>query len=246
MKGFFLLLLLTNLLFIGWQLFAAAETSDLSLYRGVARVSQGLPLLSELDEANQPPLRKQTVEPPKPQPELIEPQVKQARIAIPVLDAQPGSLCYQSSLLTSLSEATALQRQLEKFGISKSERNTVETTKVNYWVKLPPYKSRAKANEAADTLKKNKIKDFFIVRSGRHENAISLGVFSTRERADNRYKAITGLKARLRKPVIEEMELPAKRLVVSFSVKSTSLPEGLSSYLDTDKQPSLKKIACKP
>lgn len=250
MRGFFLLLLLTNLFFLAWQLYADREEQDISPYRGVTRVNQGLQLLSELAATEQPAVRAQAEQDAHvadtTKLELISPKPPETKPPRVDLVAESGSICYQSVMFESLAEATALQKVLEKLGITTSQRSAVETTSINYWVKLPPYKSRSKANEAAEILKQNRIKDFFIVRSGRHENAISLGVFSTKERADIRYKAITDLKVRLRRPVIEEMDVPAKRLVVAFSIKADEVPEGLTTLLDAKSGVKLKKISCKP
>lgn len=251
MKGFFLLLLVTNVGFISWQFFAEGVREAKEPYAGIVRENDGLRLLSELAEAERPAARKalqldeQTVKAARSKIEQTEPVAPREKQ--PVVSTQSGVTveCYQSSLLASLGEAKSLQASLNQLGIKNSQRSTVETTNVNYWVKLQPYKNRAKAHEAAELLRKNRVKDFFIVRSGRHENAISLGVFSTRERAEKRYSSITALKARLRKPVIEALELPAKRLVVHFSLKPGEAPSGLNKLLDSTKLPHLKKIACK-
>lgn len=251
MKGFFLLLLVTNMGFISWQFFAEDVREAKEPYSGVVRENNGLRLLSELSEAERPAPRKlkqldeKSVKVAKSNIERIEPVAPKEKQSVVSTHSVVTVQCYQSSLLVSLDEARSLQASLNKIGIENSQRSTVETTNVNYWVKLKAYKNRAKANEAAELLRKNHVKDFFIVRSGRHENAISLGVFSTRERAQKRYSSITALNARLRKPVIEALELPAKRLVVHFSLKSDAAPAGLNKLLDSRKHPHLKKIACK-
>ena len=109
---------------------------------------------------------------------------------------------------------------------------------------LKAYKNKTKANEAAEILKQKRVKDFFIVRTGRYENAVSLGVYSTKERAEKRYKEISGLKLRLRKPVIEAIELPAKRLIVSFRLGDGVVPEGLEHMLGSSKEPQWQKKSC--
>ena len=248
MRGFFILLLITNLLFFGWQIGFAPESEAPPRFAGIPLVSEGLQLLSELDEKERPAQRKfvpsqeKGDEPPPPSVELIA-----AERPVESPTEKPPSetkQCYQSSPLVTLKEAKALQQSLLKLGIEDSRRETIQTHKVNYWVMLKAYKSRDKATEAADILKTQQVKDFFIVRSGRYENAVSLGVFSTKERAEKRYKQIAGLKVRLRKPVIEALELPAKRLVVRFELDSDTSPGGLSPLLDSSKESHLKKIPC--
>lgn len=253
MRGFFFLLLLTNVGLFAWQYWLALEnaTPPPAPYAGIALKSEGLKLISELSQEQRPAQRAPlTIDErgerrPAAGVEQIEARSSPASEAPTLVEAGTGNKCFQSSLLADLDEAKRLQARIGKLGIKESQRRTVETTKVNYWVKLNPYDSRAKAREAAEILRKNRIKDIFIVRSGRHENAVSLGVFSTRERAEQRYKEITGIKARLRKPVIEALELPAKRLVVEFNLPQGEVPEGFDALLDSSKQPHLKKISCK-
>jgi len=251
MRGFFALLLLTNVGLFAWQYWLARESTNAipGPYAGMVLKSEGLKLISELPQEQRPSQRalvsvdqkaerSRTVEEEK-----SEPQSRPANDPRTLHVIPPGIECYQSSLLADLDEAKILQARISKLGL-ESLRRTVETTKVNYWVKLNPYSSRAKANEAVEILSKNRIKDIFIVRSGRHENAVSLGVFSTRERAEQRYKEISELKGRIRKPVIEALELPAKRLVVELRLAQEEIPQGFSALLDSEKQPHLKKISC--
>jgi hypothetical protein len=248
MRGFFFLLLLTNVLFMGWKVWLAPESDVRQPFGGTLPVNQGLQLLSELDEGKAPPHRKlmsvEQKKPPVPAVELITPKQSEDENIVASDTSSAGVICFQSSLLATVSDAKSLQQLLLKRGIKQSKRETVETNKTNYWLMLKPYKNRAKANEAGEILKKNRVKDFFIVRSGRYENAVSLGVFSTRERAQKRYNEIVALKARLRKPVIEAIELPAKRMLVKFRLDNENLPKGLLPMLDSSKQPHFTKTSC--
>lgn len=248
MRGFFILLLITNLLFFSWQLWFAPESEPPPRYAGIPLVNEGLQLLSELDEKDRPAHREfvthdeMVAESLPPVVELITASKPAEQLT--ATSSSDSKHCYQSSPLVTLKEARALQQSLLELGISKTRRETIQTHKVNYWVMLKGYKSREKADEAAELLKSHKVKDFFIVRSGRYENSVSLGVFSTKERADKRYKQIVQLKLRLRKPLIEALELPAKRLVVGFELDNAITPDGLSPLLDATKEPHLKKIHC--
>jgi hypothetical protein len=255
MRGLFVLLLLANMGFLGWQLWSEPKDNGPKPYGGVTALNGGLTLLSELNEEQQPPSRKlvsakSSAAQGEAPVELIEPEPRARLEGQPLRSgaeqsAETGApICYQSEILDDRDEANNLQRKLSKAGIGESSHKVVQTKRVNYWVMLKPYSARAKAEEAADMLKKRKVKDFFIVRSGEYENAVSLGVFSSRERAEQRYKSITGLKLRLRKPVIEAIELPAKRYVVTFRVADGAVADGLSTLLDDPEGPVLKKTPC--
>jgi hypothetical protein len=250
MRGFFVSLLITNLLFLGWQLWLPPEgemsVSDSSL----SVANDGLTLLVELEEGRMPPVRKlQTVEDTRaqlkePQFELIAVEKKLDEVATGPAPATITSYCYQSTLFESLADAKLLQQSLVAMGISATERETVQTQKTNYWVMLAADKDPARINAMVDTLKQKRVQDFFVVQSGRYENAISLGVYSTRERAEQRYKEISALNSRIPKPVIEALELPAKRLMVTFQLDASDIPESMTSLLDASKEPHLQKISC--
>jgi hypothetical protein len=251
MRGFFVLLLITNLLFLGWQFWLAPENGVLAPEGSLSVSRGGLTLLAELDGGRMPPVRTlQAVEDTHAQTtaspvELIAAEDKVEEVATEQAPATLVSVfCYQSTQLETLADAKSLQQTLAKMGINATKRETVQTQKTNYWVMLAADKDPAKVNAVIDTLKQKHVKDFFVVRSGRYENAISLGVYSTRERAELRYKEIRGLKSRLPKPEIEALELPTKRLVVSFQLDSSAIPEGMALLLDASKEPHLKKISC--
>lgn len=251
MRGFFILLLLTNLLFFGWQFWFAPEQEQPKAYGGIVPANKGLVLLSELAESDQPKPREYVKETESDSTdavssvELIEPEVRAEEIVKPGEPVSASAHCYRTIPLASSDDVKALKSELARLGIDETRSETVETQTRNYWVMLAPYNSRKKAKEAADILKKKRVKDFFIVASGQYENAISLGVYSTRERADVRYRQIATLEARLRKPVIEALELPAKRTVISFELDEGNEPKGLSALLEASDEPKLKKITCK-
>lgn len=245
MRGFFILLLLTNLLFIAWQVWLQPKREEPPPYAGTTLSNEGLPLLAELKDEEQPPLRSHRSDTSAltEAPELVEPEVRDDVPAASALSAT--SVCFQSGPLASREELVTLQQQLAEIGIEETERKSIEIHRRNFWVMLPPYASREQAKEAAQILREQKVKDFFIVASGQYENAVSLGVYSSRERAEQRYQRITKLKARLRKPQIEGIELPAKRTVLTFQLPVGSEPYGLQSLLTSGQEGGIEKIPCK-
>jgi hypothetical protein len=57
---------------------------------------------------------------------------------------------------------------------------------IGYWVYIPPLKNKAAVNRKVTELKALGVREYFIIQSaGRWRNAISLGVFKTREAAQN-------------------------------------------------------------
>lgn len=261
MRGLFLLLLLTNAAFIAWQYFHdQGEQGQADVYRGIEVVNDGLSLISELPPGQQPALRKGAEdgeELPKSQLDAEMQQASQATDNIISATAQTGmdgttnsgalagGGCQQITDIDGRPTLERIIKLLSDHGATVLQQGETQFKRTNYWVILPPYPSRAKADEAAAILSRWQIRDFFIVRSGDYVNAVSLGVFSTRERASLRYRQIVELKARLRRPQIEAIELPAKRYFVSYKVADKASHTKLQSSLKKQKYPLAKEIGCK-
>lgn len=255
MRGFFFLLLLTNLALVAWQYFEQrGQTESINIYRGIPLVNNGLALISELPKDERPPLREGEEEIPSA--DEIEAQfvaetedVSSEQEADLVQSDGAGEasalMCYRIGSIESKAELNALVKRLAARGAEVLEQGQAQGTKNSYWVVLPAYRNRKKANEAAEILARRRVKDFFIVRSGEHENAISLGVFSTKERAERRYDEIANLKARLRKPVIEILELPDSSHYIVYRMNSLQKTKSILSYLERTKSPPAEKINCK-
>ncbi|MDR2113082.1 MAG: SPOR domain-containing protein [Candidatus Accumulibacter sp.] len=60
----------------------------------------------------------------------------------------------------------------------------------NYWVYIPPLKTRRDAENKVAELKRLGVKEYYIMPEGADGFAISLGVFSTRERAESTLAAL--------------------------------------------------------
>jgi hypothetical protein len=82
-----------------------------------------------------------------------------------------------------LARATAALAALQLAG--KLSQRQVERD-IGYWVYIPPLRNRAAVNRKIAELKRLGIREYFVVQvSGHWLNAISLGVFKTREAAQN-------------------------------------------------------------
>ena len=255
MRGFFLLLLLTNVAFVAWQLSRDPGVKDsVDIYQGIAMVNEGLTMISELPPGKQPALREEVEkedlavgavngEPPQAE----EGASSSAAHADAVAAGKPVAVGV-CSRIDGIDNRAALDRILTLLrdnGATAIEQGEVQDTRTNFWVMLPPYPNREKADEAATILSGKKVKDYFIVRSGDYVNAVSLGVFSTRERAERRYRQIVGLNARLRRPKIEAIELPSKRYTVSYRIKDNATQSTLASALSGLKIRETEEIDCK-
>jgi len=155
------------------------------------------------------------------------------------------SICYRIGGIETKSDLEGLLSRLKKNDATDIKHKQHQVNEENYWVILPPYPNRKRANDAAEILNRKRIKDFFIVRTGEHENAISLGVYSTRERAMVRYEQIANLKGRLRKPEIESLNVQVSHYEVSYKVVNSTISEHVSAYLRRQKMSAAEEIQCK-
>lgn len=253
MRGLFLLLLLSNLAFIAWQYSQSEERNGpVDIYRNITVVKEGLALIRELPPEQQPLMREGAGELEQPQergedaqPPSVGGELAAATIMAPAKGDVPPAVCLQVAGLDGRQELERILRVLREYGATEIAQVETRTTRTNYRVLLPPYPERAKAAEAVAILDARGIKDYFIVRSGDNENAVSLGVFSNRERAERRSRQIMELKERLRKPKIEPVTLPEIRYTVSYQLAGEGTLQKLRRRLQELKAPPVEEISCK-
>ena len=233
MRGFFFLLVLTNIAYFSWQYLYQQPEAVQERTRTVQ--GENLILLSELSTEQYPLLRQDMENVPSTGVARVEAQA--------VTDAMVGKTATANRCLLvsniqqreSLDQLTAL---LSEQGFTGLEQGEAAGARNNYWVMLPVQKSRQDAEDIARLLSQRRLKDYFIVRSGDYENAISLGVFSTEERAQRRLREIHALDQAVLRPEIEQIELPIRVYWLRLAYKEgqaqvlTKLLEGEDFRLD--------------
>lgn len=96
----------------------------------------------------------------------------------------PRPVCLRWSGI-SLDQAQQARSRLKALGLSATESGGAENAK--FWVYVPPQASLAEARKKAQQIAELGVDDYFVVNDGkRWQNAISLGVFSTREAGERR------------------------------------------------------------
>jgi hypothetical protein len=100
--------------------------------------------------------------------------------------AKPGALIclewgdFSGSDLTRAAAALSTLQLAGKISQRQIERD------IGYWVYIPPLKNKAAVNRKISELKKLGVREYFVVQTPGHWlNAISLGVFKTRDSAQN-------------------------------------------------------------
>lgn len=105
----------------------------------------------------------------------------------------PAVACMRVGPFGSAGAADAVASRLRSLGYSPDRQSGPGQISAGFWVYLPPYPSHAAAEDGAKQLKDKGVEDLFIVGGEDNANAISLGLFSTLERAQNRAAAIRKL-----------------------------------------------------
>jgi hypothetical protein len=125
---------------------------------------------------------------PSPAAPVPAPASKTAAVDVPPApaDAEPGKLIclewgdFSGSDLARAKAALSALQLADKLGQRQIERD------IGYWVYMPPLRNKAAVKRKIGELKALGITEYFVVQgSGHWTNAISLGVFKTREAAEN-------------------------------------------------------------
>lgn len=127
-----------------------------------------------------PPVEPAPAEPAPTEPAPAEPPPAEPAV-VPAPSPAPPALCHAWADL-SASEADRLVQRLRRIGITAA-RSRSETPEA-WWVRIPPQRNRGEAERRVVELNLLGVSDTFIVQeSGPNQNAVSLGLFKTENRA---------------------------------------------------------------
>ncbi len=121
--------------------------------------------------------------------------------------ASGGKLCYSLGPFTKKSESEKAQVLLKAKNVESKRIRLRDTSRSGYWVILPASETRKEASKHIWRLKKLKVNDYFLVATGPHENAVSLGVYSQKKLARRRVDEMIRLGFI---PRMESVSLPRK------------------------------------
>ena len=155
-----------------------------------------------------------------------------------------GKLCFSLGPFTKKSQSTKALDLLKEDNVDATRIQLRDTSRSGYWVILPASESRKAAKKQIVRLKKLKIKDYFLVAKGSHENAISLGVYSQKKLARRRIDEIIRLGFI---PRMESVSLPRKVYWLNWYKDSADQPEYSVLSKIKKQQPQISKIerSCK-
>jgi len=182
-------LLLANILLIALRLLQP-DSGDSAAPDSVEFESGKLPTIGLADELSETGLPAQTsaenVEPGLPEPDSaatpVEPQ--------PMSCIQVGPFEDEASMAELKAELTILFDRVQ----SREKRSIVDK---GYWVFLPKYPTRVEAEQAIKDMTAAGAREFYVMPDGAMANAISLGVYGSLERAEERRKQLNDLGLKL-------------------------------------------------
>lgn len=184
MRWLFLFVLMLNFAYVGWEL---SQPDLVPAEPVVDRHVPGIVLLSEIGQESVAVVKVAAERSPD------EGEKKPA--------AQEAE-CFTLGPFRDLEKLRAVTRGIKKYVVAASFRSHEEREQERFWVYLSPAGSFSEAKELAGNLKKMKVSDYFIVKSGPQINAISLGYFTEKKRAYAHAERMTKLGL---KPAVEAL-----------------------------------------
>jgi len=152
----------------------------------------------------------------------VHTEQKPAAIEIVDTELEPtvSQLCFRIGPFDQSREADRIKGELGRVGIKSRRRRSEQKNSDNYWVYLPPYSSKAEAIRASRELAAKGIGDNFVISTGANKNAISLGLYTSKSKAEARYAVLV---ERGYEPVLDVR--PQRRIRYWLSVVTKQLAE---------------------
>jgi len=129
---------------------------------------------------------------PEPQVASVDRDISQPDVESPVADDKPvptkpeiTSRCGRIGPIKDRKVAKQVLGELKKSKFEAKLERSVEKLQIGYWVVIPPLSDGSQAQAKIDELSKAGLKDIWHFRGGGLKNAISLGMFSKKENAEN-------------------------------------------------------------
>lgn len=204
MRWLFLLLLLLNIIYFGWEL---DRETRMRMQNSVATqpvpaTASRLTLMREM--ASPPPARstQDTIETsggdtsgsgddgPPPLSEALVGQLPDISTG-GLSSGLTGSYCITYGPLPEQALATGLNDWFRSRNADTRLRHTDQEERGLFWVYLAPLESRADAMAVLDELRDQGIRDYRLIRRGNLKNAISLGLFSSQSAVNQRLAELT-------------------------------------------------------
>lgn len=209
MRALFLILLVANLLFLAW-----AQWIDGPRDTGAHDALSHLPRL-QLIEEQQPPKPAATNSPPPALTPAPPAEAEKVSLQIPNLPQVPR--CTSIGPFNDIAHAARAAGLLTQRGFKLQQRAEEGETIEGYWVFVGGLQSDQDINDVVARLEKNGFTDAHVMKNFSTNRRISVGMFSTRERAEKRAAAV---KAMGLSPEVGERKFPGTIYWVDVALAS--------------------------
>jgi len=180
----FYILLAANLLFLAW-----AQWIDGPRDAGAHDALSHLPRLQLIEEKEAP---KPSAANAKPAPPPLVPVVAE-KVALQIPSSPPVPRCTSVGPFNDIAHAARAAGLLTQRGFKLQQRAEEGETIEGYWVFVGGLSSDQDVNEVVAQLEGNGFTDAHVMKDFSTNRRISVGMFSTRERADKRAAAIKAI-----------------------------------------------------
>ena len=102
-------------------------------------------------------------------------------------------VCFSIGPILEEQQVETIEAKLKQEGIEANRKTVVGKEAKSFWVYIPTAKTMEDAKLMAEELKHAKVKDYFIIRTGKNAKAISLGLYNGYKRAKLRQKNLAGM-----------------------------------------------------
>ena len=219
MRAVFLTLLVANLLFLAWARWIDTP-SDAGAQDALSRLPR-LQLVSESAPGTRPtsanliPPAAEKVALRAPEAETAARSEVASVTAGPEAEAQPT--CTSVGPFNDIARAARAAGLLAQRGFHLQQRAEEGETIEGYWVFVGDLQSDDEVNQVVDRLEKSGFSDAHVMKNFSTNRRISVGMFSTRERADKRAAAV---KAMGLEPEVGERKFPGTVYWVDVALTS--------------------------
>ena len=147
--------------------------------------------------------------------------------------------CFSIGPFFDENKINKLEQKLKTDGFNPSKKSITDKEPKSYWVYLPAAKTMGEAKLTASDLKAAKVKDYFVIRTGKNANAISLGLYNGYNRAKLRKTALQKLGFRVK---IKTRYKEVTRHWLDFHETNNNKVND-ADWMEQDKDNVLQKVA---
>ncbi len=202
MKWLFILFLLVNVIYLGWELDRKAKIEKRSLGSAIniPISARKLQLIKELDVLPDARIREMNeqvdlLELPEQFVDLIENEDLVTDFSEIILNDNLESIsttaCFRYGPMPEENIVSELYDWFRSRDVDARMHFNEEQSKKMFWIYLAPQQTRENALEIIQEMQAKKIGDYRIINRGDLENAISLGLYSSQEAVNNRLREFT-------------------------------------------------------